>query len=284
MMITISNEYLKVAIDSLGAEIKSIVKDGQEYMWQGDPNYWKSTAPILFPMVSSLLDDKYTYKGKTYSFRQHGFARRSEFSVVEKAEDYVLMRLEQTEETKAVYPFEYDFCVSFKLNGNRLDMNFIVKNTSEEEPMYFNTGSHEGYSLFNGGKISDYYIEFEQKEKLLRMLLDRPVFEGETVDLGERDVLVLDDELFVKDGIFFLDIKSEYVTLKSKNGERSVRVYFDCDNLGFWKVPGGEYLCIEPWDGFCPYEGDGYELSEKRFIKTLLPKCEYKFYHGIEIN
>jgi len=284
MIITISNKFLKVEIDSYGAEIKSIVKDNQEYMWSGDPKYWKSTAPILFPMVSSLLDNKYTYKGKTYSFGQHGFARRSEFSVVEKSESSVLLRLEQTEKTREVYPFDFDFCVSFELKENRLDMNFIVSNTSKTERMYFNTGSHEGYSLFNGGKISDYYIEFEKKEKLVRMLLDRPVFEGETVDLGERDVLVLEDALFEKDGIFFLNITSDYVTLKSKNGARSVRVYFDCPNLGFWKVPGGEYLCIEPWDGFCPFEGDGYELSEKRFIKTLEPECEYKFYHGIEIE
>lgn len=284
MIIKISNECLKVEIESLGAEIKSIIKDGCEYMWEGNPQYWRSTAPILFPMVSSLLDDKYTYKGNTYSFRQHGFARHSEFSVIEKKDDSVLMRLEQSDETRAVYPFEFDFCVSFKLNGNKLDMEFMVENTSETENMYFNTGSHEGYSLFNGGDIDKYYIEFEKKEKLVRMLLDRPVFEGATEDLGERDKIELDDSLFEKDGIFFLDIKSDYVTLKSTNGERSVRVYFDCDNLGFWKVPGGKYLCIEPWDGFCPFDGDGYEISEKRFIKTLAPKSQYKFYHGIEIN
>lgn len=284
MIVTIANEILKVSIDSHGAEIKSIVKAEREYMWSGDPRYWEDTAPVLFPMVSSLLDDKYTYNGKTYSFGQHGFASESEFSVVETKEDSVVLRLEQTDYTKSVYPFDYDFTVTFCLKGNRLDVNFKVANTSDTQTMYFNTGAHEGYALFDDGDIDDYRIEFEKKEKLLRMVLDRPVFDGKTCDLGESDVLDLDDSYFEIDGIFFLDIKSDYVTLRRKDGTGSIRVYFNCDNLGFWKMPGGKYLCIEPWDGFCPYEGDGYELKEKRFVKTLQPGEEYDFYHGIEIN
>lgn len=284
MIITISNEVLAVKIDTLGAEIKSIVKDGTEYIWSGDPKYWSGTSPVLFPMVSSFLDNKYTYNGKTYNCEQHGFAWASEFGVIEKTESSVLLRLEQTEYTRERYPFEFDFCVSFVLDGNRLKSDFIVKNMSKTEKMYFNTGSHEGFSLFNGGKIEDYYVEFEKKEKLVRMVLDRPVYEGKTVDFGESEVFEFSDSLFEVDGVFFGGIESDYVTFKSKNGDRSVRVYFDCSNLGFWKVQEADYLCIEPWDGFCPFAGDGYEISEKRFIKDLEPESEYKFYHCIEVN
>lgn len=282
MLITIKNDVLEATVSTRGAELISLKKDGEEYIWEKDAKYWKSCAPVLFPMVSSVLDNKYTHKGKTYPFAQHGFARDCEFDVVEQSEKAVVMRLVQNHLTALVYPFNFDFCVSFALIGNKLEMDYIVKNTSDTEEMYFNTGAHEGYKLFSN-TVDDHYIEFEKKENLTQMVLKDPVWEGETKDFGENDILELKDEYFAIDGIFFVGIKSDYVTMRSKSSDKAVRVYFECDNLGFWKVPEAGYLCIEPWDGFCPYKGDSYELSEKRFIKTLPPKDEYKFYHAIEI-
>ena len=45
MRYTLENDILRVEIDSLGAEIKSVKSKstGQEYMWQGDPAYWGRT-------------------------------------------------------------------------------------------------------------------------------------------------------------------------------------------------------------------------------------------------
>lgn len=282
MLVTIRNDILEAAINTRGAELQSLKKGNDEYIWGRDPKYWKSCAPVLFPMVSSMLDDKYTHKGITYPFSQHGFARDCEFDVVEQSDNAVVMRLVQNHLTALIYPFKFDFCVSFALNGAKLDIDYIVKNTSDTEEMYFNTGSHEGYNLFSN-TTDDHYIEFEKKENLTQMVLTDPVWEGETNDFGESDLLELKDEYFAIDGIFFVGIESDYVTLKCKSSDKAVRVYFDCDNLGFWKEPEAGFLCIEPWDGFCPYKGDNHEISEKRFIKTLPPKGEYKFYHGIEI-
>lgn len=284
MIVNISNAFLSVAVDTHGAELRSIIRDDREYMWERDPAYWGKCAPVLFPMVSSLLDNKYTYNGRTYSFPQHGFASRSEFVVAEQTADSVVLRLVQDEYTSSVYPFEYDFTAIFALEGNKLNVHFKVVNTSADKPMYFNTGSHEAYALFDGGTIDDYVLEFEKQEELVRLILERPVFEGKTFDFGKTDKLELSDSYFAVDGIFFMDIKSKHVTFRRKGGSGSIRVYFDCDKLGFWKKPEAKFLCIEPWDGFCPYDGDGYELKEKRFIKALEPGEEYTFYHGIEIN
>ncbi len=282
MLITIKNGSVEAAINTRGAELTHLKKNGDEYIWEKDANSWKACAPVLFPMVSSVLNKQYTHKGKVYPLPQHGFARDCEFDVVEQSESCVVMRLVQNHLTSLVYPFSFDFSVSFALEGDKLNIDYIVKNTSADEEMYFNTGAHEGYKLFSS-TVDDHYIEFEKKEKLLQMVLTEPVWEGETHDFGESNVLELKDEYFAIDGIFFVGINSDHVTLRSKSSDKAVRVYFDCDNIGFWKIMGAGYLCIEPWDGFCPYKGDSSELSEKRFIKTLPPKGEYKFYHGIEI-
>lgn len=283
MLITIKNETLKATVDTRGAQLISLIKNGEEFIWQRDSKYWSSCCPVLFPMVSSVQDDYYTHNGKTYAFAQHGFARDCEFDVIEQSESAVIMRLVQNHLTKLIYPFKFDFCVAFSLNGGKLDMEYIVNNTSDTEEMYFNTGAHEGYKLLDGTSIDEHYIEFEKVEKLEQKILTDPLWRGETHDFGETDVLELKDEYFAIDGIFFTDIKSNYVTFKSKSSDKAIRVYFDCDKLGFWKVPEAGYLCIEPWDGFCAYEGDSHELKEKRFIKTLSPKGEYKFCHTIEI-
>ena len=37
---TIENGVLRVRIDSLGAQLMSIQKEGTEYLWQGNPQYW----------------------------------------------------------------------------------------------------------------------------------------------------------------------------------------------------------------------------------------------------
>ena len=49
----ISNGQIAIQIDSMGAELKSFKRmdTGTEYMWEGDPAYWKRTSPILFPIV-----------------------------------------------------------------------------------------------------------------------------------------------------------------------------------------------------------------------------------------
>jgi galactose mutarotase-like enzyme len=56
MITGIENDLLRVQASSLGAELQSIVlkKDGTEYLWQGDPTYWKGRAYNLFPICGRL--------------------------------------------------------------------------------------------------------------------------------------------------------------------------------------------------------------------------------------
>ena len=49
----IKNELLTVEISEHGAELQSIKDcEGQEYLWDGDADYWGRKSPILFPRVS----------------------------------------------------------------------------------------------------------------------------------------------------------------------------------------------------------------------------------------
>ena len=81
-------------------------KDGVEYLWQADPEYWKRHSPVLFPIVGSLWEGVYRYEGKEYRMGQHGFARDMDFSLLRKSGDEVWYRLVSDEGTLEKYPFE----------------------------------------------------------------------------------------------------------------------------------------------------------------------------------
>lgn len=56
-------------------------KDGVEYLWQGNPEYWSSQAPVLFPICGSLRDDEAIYRPSsrphfTGVIPRHGLVRK----------------------------------------------------------------------------------------------------------------------------------------------------------------------------------------------------------------
>ncbi|MBQ9354645.1 MAG: aldose 1-epimerase family protein, partial [Clostridia bacterium] len=62
-MIDLFCRSTKARISNIGAELKSFKLERVEYIWQPDKYIWNSSAPLLFPICSSLKDDEYTYKG-----------------------------------------------------------------------------------------------------------------------------------------------------------------------------------------------------------------------------
>ena len=79
MRTTIQNKTACAEVESLGAQLMSLKNaEGVEYLWQGDPAYWSSRAPILFPTVGNVRNGTTVIKGKPYAFKRHGFARNME--------------------------------------------------------------------------------------------------------------------------------------------------------------------------------------------------------------
>ena len=66
MLHTLENDILRITAEDHGAELRSITgkSDGTEYLWNGDPAWWKYTAPVLFPIVGKLVDNKYRVDGR----------------------------------------------------------------------------------------------------------------------------------------------------------------------------------------------------------------------------
>ena len=91
MNYVLKNEYYEATVASRGAEIISLKNaSGRELLWQNTTGKgWSDHAPILFPLCGNIKDKKAVYKGKSYDIAQHGFARKSEFDLVEKTDSKI---------------------------------------------------------------------------------------------------------------------------------------------------------------------------------------------------
>jgi len=290
MIHTIKNQKLEVGVNSFGAELSQIrsLENGAEYLWQGDPVWWDGQSPVLFPIIGALEDDTLKIGDDEYTMKQHGFARTSEYELVDSAalaeEPSLVYRLTPNTEIKKQYPYDFEFTVSYILEGNSLVNRFEVINT-DTDTIYFSVGGHPGFNvpLRPDESLKDYFLEFEKPESInRRMLVDR-LLDGSTelfMD-NEREVPIT-SALFDKSAIILDGLQSGYVTLKSKKSSTAVRVDFPgFPYLGIWAKPGGApFVCIEPWNGIASTRGKKPDFREKEGVMALSPgktfQCRFK--------
>lgn len=284
-MVKISNDFLDVMISEQGAELKSIKnKAGEEFLWIGDPNVWAGQAPVMFPICGGLKDDKYVHNGKEYTLKKHGFARHSKFEIIRSEKDYAAFLLTPTDETKAMYPFDYEFVVSFKLDGNKIAITYAAKNLGTDD-MYVSFGCHEAYYCPEDGGIENYKVVFDKPVTLKAYDLDGNLVKHSYNTVLENGTeLDLDYKYFAIDALVFRDIPFQAMTLAYRNGEKKLRVDFEGFNYCMlWTKPNAKYICIEPWAGTPdPVDADGI-LANKMGINKVKGGDTFALTHTITI-
>lgn len=279
-MVTLKNSSTVVEISEIGAELKSIKHNGTEIMWQGDPNFWAGTAPIVFPICGLLPEGKFVLNNKEYSIGQHGFIRFETFEIESISDTSVTLLSKSSAETLKNYPWEYEFRAIFTLHGSALDVTYDVKNLSDSK-MLFQLGSHEGFSCPEG--IEEYDVIFEKNETLDSYKISGPYLLDETYRvLKDSRVLPLYYSYFAIDALVFKDIKSRSVTLKNRKTGRSVSLSFpDHNYFILWTKPDAPYICIEPWCGTKGFKDDSFDLSKREGIESLNSGKNFRRTHTI---
>lgn len=275
-MITIENETLKVEINPKGAELTSLYHKmhQQEYMWSGDPAFWGKHSPVLFPVVGTLKNNTYVYKGHTYQLGRHGFARDKQFVVDKQLPDTVSFLLKHTEETLQVFPFAFDLYIRYTLAGNALAVSYDVINTGKED-MYFSVGGHPAFKvpLTTDTTYEDYILEFNQSETAPRW----PISPDGLIEitslplLKQSDRLPLAKALFQQDAIVLKELHSTKVTLRSDKTARGLQFDFPgFPFLGIWAAKNADFVCIEPWCGIADSVDTDQQLENKEGINKLM--------------
>ena len=276
---TIENQEIKVTITDQGAEMISLIgkADNTEYLWQGDPTYWTGHAYNLFPICGRLTEGKYTYRGNTYEMNLHGFFRKSHVDMHEQGADFISFRMVDSEATRKIYPFGFDFTLTYTLVENTVVTTFDITNTGDND-LIFAVGGHPGFNLPMGGEgvFEDYYLEFANPCTPNQIEISpRGLFTGKKTaySLKDGNVLPLSHKLFEIDGIFLSRMDST-VTLKSNKSARAVTLeYPDMPYLGVWhpsacKAP---FVCIEPWCGLPGYDGEMEDIITRHDTFHVLP-------------
>jgi galactose mutarotase-like enzyme len=269
-MVFLHNNFLKVGIDPLGAELKSVTDGKREYMWSGDPAIWGRTAPVLFPIVGKANNNELLIGDKNYPISQHGFARDMEFKVMEQDAQHVVFSLTSSETTKEIYPYDFELRIGYALRETSVTCSYEVTNIGHQL-LYFAIGAHPGFSLPRPD-LNDYVIEFEQEESVPRYLLTEGLLNGKTEPvLNKSAMLPLDISLFDKDALVFKGLKSKRIAFKSKASSFKIEVEWDdFPYLGIWcKKACEEFICLEPWCGIAGSVGDQVDIKEKEGMQTL---------------
>ena len=192
--------------------------------------------PILFPLCGNLPDNTYTVDGQVYTIKQHGFARELPWSVTEqKTEEKASLTvvLKSNEQTKAVYPFDFELAFTYQLQGNTLEVRQEYKNLSST-PMPFSAGFHP-------------YFLCGDKEQL-----EVEIPSGQYQDNKTKEIHSFNGKFdFNQDEI---DFAFGQLTSKSStviDNSRKLKLTLDYDDfstwLVFWTVKGKEFYCLEPW-------------------------------------
>jgi galactose mutarotase-like enzyme len=258
--------HLRAEVSSWGAELVRLRDHaGHDLLWDGDPRWWSGRAPLLFPIVGKVPDDTILIEGKSYPLLQHGFARRSDFSLVGSSSSECTFRLVSDPQTREHYPFDFILDVKFWVEGAMLHVCATVGNPNLRTlPVSF--GFHPAFQwpLPYGGHRNAHEISFDKVETarvrrlaggLLAATTRRTPVQGRSLSLS--------DELFDEDAIVFDRLESRAVTY-GVPGSRSIRLAFpDMPHLGVWTKPGAGFICIEPWQGYAAPVGFRGELARK---------------------
>lgn len=255
-----------------GAEPVRWQVGGRDLLWSRDPAHWAYSAPILFPTVGASKGGAVTVAGRGYPMAQHGFARISAFEVVERDEAGTRLRLVDTDETRAHYPFSFRLDVVASLAETSLSLAFEVENRGTGA-MPYALGFHPAFPWpLAGSDKAGHSVVFAEEERSASPeiapggLLARRTRE---IPLAGR-TLPLTPDIFTE-ALVFLDARSRGFAFVAPEGERVAMAMEGFAHLAVWSRPDAPFLSLEAWTGHADWEDASGDLAERASMILLRP-------------
>ena len=289
MNYVIKNECYEAVVSDLGAELISVKNTkGFEFLWQNNADFWDSHAPILFPVCGRLKDKGYSYNGTKYEMNSHGFARDMIFTVIETTESSISLALASNEQTKKIYPFDFELIATYALVGDRLNFIFTVKNCDTGTLPYM-FGWHPGFNLPTDDSIdiNDYKLYLGVNKLAWCKLQNGPFASPDRTpyELTSGFYPLSEREIYDNDTMIF-EGHNNFANL-SAGGSFSVLMDWS-DNLPelcIWKENSSDakFLCIEPWTSL-PGDGVTDEDFNTRAMPRLAPNESETFTYSLKMK
>ena len=300
---------IQFTVADKGAELVSIQRDGREYLWNGDPKFWGRSAPILFPAVGMLANDKLRIDGHEYTMKQHGFARDTMFirqdgykpAILGGNTDVLTLRgplvLKMCQDgIPANYPYSFDLEARYETIDNSVSCSWTVRNI-DSKTMYFQIGAHPAFLLPDYDETEDVhgYVKFFDESNspvspmLTSYLIDglRHTYATPRALMNGTGICPITNSSFVNGALMIEGNQVASIALLDKQKKEVLRVVCpQAECYGLWapNKPGCPFVCIEPWCGIADkYDFQG-EISEREYIHSLEPDECYVFNYMIQIS
>lgn len=290
MIYSLENLNIKITASTHGGELQSLTgkKEGTEYLWNGNPDYWKYHAPLLFPIIGKVVNSKYKVDENIYEIPAHGLARISDFNLLSQTDDSITFELKYSDESIKVYPYKFSLYITYTLEGNTVKVTYKVMNLDDKD-IYFSIGAHPAFMcpIEKNEILEDCYLKFNKKESssVISITEETYLSRKRKEYLNDLDTISLSKEVF-KDGVLvFDDLKSDVITIKSKKHNKSLSVEFaGFPYMGIWAPEAGApFLCIEPWFGHADYEDFTGEFKDREGTISLSVGKEFSCSYKISI-
>jgi galactose mutarotase-like enzyme len=237
----LSQSRLEV-VPGRGGIITSWQVRGQEMLYLDAARFADPTLtvrggiPILFPICGNLPDGAYTYNGQTYHLKQHGFARNLPWEVTDRITQNrvgITLVLNSNDETRAVYPFDFQLAYTYFLQGTTLEIIQRYINRSSVS-MPFSTGLHPYFRVTDKTQLqfsipADQFQD--QQDGRIHSFSETFDFERDEIDVAFRDLTAQ---------------RADVIDM-----HRKLRLSLGYDEtystLVFWTIKGKDYYCLEPW-------------------------------------
>lgn len=278
----LDNGIISIEVAKHGAELKSAVKNGYEYMWCGDEKYWGRTSPVLFPFVGGLNGKKYILDGKEYPMGQHGFARDCDFELAEVDKYSLTYILKSNKETLAKYPFDFTLIIKYTLINSTVKVQWTVKNQNKKI-MSFSIGAHPAFNLKEGKN----YFRFDTDKDIIYNLIDENglYLEESRFSLKNDGYTEINSHMFDNDALIIENCQAKEISLCNGDKIPYVTVKFTAPLFGLWSPAkkNAPFVCIEPWYGRCDKKNFCGELSQRDYIINMEAGKTFEAEYEIEL-
>jgi galactose mutarotase-like enzyme len=288
--IIIRSSEWEATIHTKGAELQRLyhIPESTDVLWNGDPNYWGKFSPVLFPIIGTLKDDSYTYKGKKYSLPRHGFARDFIFETLQIEADRIEFRLKDNEKTRKNYPFAFELKITYQIKGNAFVVSYEVHNSSEDEEMWYSLGAHPAFRvpLKSGLVYDDYHLLLPNDDLLEYRLLENGLVYPEkyTLELDSHK-LPLRKDMFYRDAWILDPLRSSEIILGTELDDLGIKIsWAGFSTLGLWAAKDADFLCIEPWQGVADSISHIGQIIAKEGIVNLAPGQQKLYSWKVGLN
>ena len=272
----LNNGILSLELTNKGGEMASLTYKDKDVLYKGDGQYWSGKNPTLFPFISSPDKKEYTLDGITYPCRNHGLIRYSTLDTVIDDGNTVKMSLKANEETLKEYPFNFEYSISYRLDNNKVLINYEIKN-NDTKVMPFTFGLHPGFIVRNFEEMSLVFPDdevgqlFNQKDRTSKQI-KLGTYTNFLNDLNELQTVILSG------------LKSKNVILKMKEYSVSIDIS-KYKYLALWTADSNSnFMCIEPWLSINNIKPSNNPFDPSFELEYLNPNETFNIDYSIEVK